>query len=395
MTDTELTLTKKYFSLSSSQETEVIYDNGSSFFDALISDIQQSQHQILFETFIFMNDHLGRRLADALQQAAKRGVMIKILVDGCGSPYWSAQFARPLEKSGAQTRVYHPFPWQIWNWSRCVVKIPRVVKWIYLLLNINSRNHRKTCIIDDNIAYIGSINAVRNHLMTTDNGLGWRDTAVRITHCNLAPLSEAFDYAWEHKTLKDRLHETLSQTQTDPLFRLNHSRHRRRVLYKQLLTKMTSARKRLWVTNAYFIPDHRMLKTLCQAAQRGVDVRILIPRKCHILLPLPWASAIFYQNLLHAGVKIYEYLPSILHAKSVIIDNWVLVGSSNLNHRSLLHDLEVDVRLRNQTAKDIVKQLFLADLSDSQELSLESWKTHRPWYQRLLGRLILYVKYCL
>ncbi len=395
MTDTLLTQTKQHPHSHASQDTEIIYDNGSSFFDALIDDIQQAQHHILFETFIFVNDHLGQRLAHALREAALRGVTVKVLVDGCGSPYWSAQFARSLEKSGAETRVYHPFPWQIWNWSRCVVKIPWVVKWIYLLLNINARNHRKTCIIDDNIAFVGSINAVRNHLMTTDNGLGWRDTAVRITHCNLSPLTEAFDYAWEHKTFKDRLHETLCHTQTDPVFRLNHSRHRRRVLYKQLLTKIAHAKKRLWITNAYFIPDHRILKALRQAAQRGVDVRILIPRKCHILLPLPWASSMFYQDLLKTGVKIYEYLPSILHAKSVILDNWVLVGSSNLNHRSLLHDLEVDVRLRNQAAKNIVKQLFLSDLIQSQELSLSSWKTHRPWYQRFLGRLILYVKYCL
>lgn len=377
------------------QDSEVIFDNGSSFFDAMLDDIHQARYCILFETFIFTNDHLGQRLAKALRQAAQRGVVIKILVDGCGSPYWSAQFARPLEKSGAQTRVYHPFPWQIWNWSRGMVKTPWVIKWIYLILNINSRNHRKTCIIDDTIAYVGSINTVKNHLMTSDNGLGWRDTAVRLSHCNLSPLTDAFDYAWDNKPLKDRLQQSLSQSQLDPMFRLNHSRHHRRALYKQLLNKIHRAKKRIWITNAYFIPEHRILKALSQAAHRGVDVRILIPRKCHILLPLPWASSIFYHNLLDSGVKIYEYLPSILHAKSVICDNWVLVGSSNLNHRSLLHDLEVDVRLRNQTSKDIVKQLFLHDLTQSQEVSLDSWKQHRPWYQRFLGRAILYLKYCL
>jgi len=375
--------------------TEIIYDNGSSFFDALIKDINNAKHCILFETFIFANDHLGKRVTHALQLAALRKVDVKILVDGYGSPFWATQHASRLERSGAKTSIYHALPWQIWNLSRCAIKTPWLFKWIVLFGRMNLRNHRKTCVIDDSIAYVGSINITKQHLMTSDQGRGWRDAAVRLTHCDLSPLTNAFLAAFNHRSIKEKLIEAMRNIQQDPIFRLNYSRHRRRELYKQLLNKIRSAKKRIWITNAYFIPDHRLLKALCAAASRGVDVRVLLPRKVAIFLPLPWASSVFFETLLQSGVKIFEYTSSILHAKSLILDNWVLIGSSNLNHRSLLHDLEVDVRLRNQRSKNIVKQLFLNDIMHSQQLSISSWKAHRPWYQRLLGKLILYVKYYL
>jgi cardiolipin synthase len=108
---------------------------------------------------------------------------------------------------------------------------------------------------------------------------------------------------------------------------------------------------------------------------------------------MPWASSTFYYNLLKAGVRIFEYLPSMLHAKSLILDDWMLIGSSNLNHRSLLHDLEADINIVSPAAKQKLEQHFLDDLTKSREISLSSWSTSRPWWQRLMGRLVLYLKY--
>jgi cardiolipin synthase len=108
---------------------------------------------------------------------------------------------------------------------------------------------------------------------------------------------------------------------------------------------------------------------------------------------MPWASTTFYYSLLKSGVKIFEYLPSVLHAKSLILDDWALIGSSNLNHRSLLHDLEVDVKIIDPIAKQKLENLFCEDLTQARELSLDSWKKHRPFRQRFLGRLVLYLKF--
>lgn len=371
---------------------EQIFSDGKSHFTALLKDITTATHSIDLETYVFHNDHLGQQVADALAIAAKRGVRVRVMVDGAGSPLWSTYFAPMLETSGAITKVFHPFPWQLWNWSRSVVKLPFVLKWIYLLLKINFRNHRKVCVIDNKIAYIGSLNISKHHLLKSEGGDAWRDTSVRLSGINLNELLKAFDVAWNHRTIKERIREIFRQVRKDLPIRLNYTRHRRRILYKNLLRKISQCKKRIWITNAYFVPDNFLLKKLKDAARSGIDVRILLPRKSDVMM-MPWASSTFYYSLLKAGVRIFEYLPSMLHAKSLILDQWILIGSSNLNHRSLLHDLEADINIRTPRAKKIIVQQFLEDLNQSREISLKSWKTMRPRHQRVMGRLVLYLKY--
>ena len=147
----------KITSLSSAHTArEQIFINGKQFYDALIRDIDNAQNYIDLEIYIFQSDPVGQLIADALISAAKRGVNIRIMVDGAGSPQWgSNRMARRMETAGIKTRVFHPFPWHLWNWSRSVVRLPMLLKWVYLLLKINSRNHRKTCLIDNQIAYVG------------------------------------------------------------------------------------------------------------------------------------------------------------------------------------------------------------------------------------------------
>ncbi|MFV9988692.1 MAG: phosphatidylserine/phosphatidylglycerophosphate/cardiolipin synthase family protein [Coxiella endosymbiont of Dermacentor nuttalli] len=371
---------------------ETIFIDGQKHFDSLLSDIAKAKHSIDLETYLFHNDTLGKWVAFKLTEAAKRGVKVRVMVDGAGSPFWSTNFARFLEEAGVKTKVFHPFPWQLWDWSRSIVKLPSLIKWIYLILKINFRNHRKVCIIDKEIAYIGSLNISKYHLSLKEGGDGWRDTSVRLTGIDLKELIKAFDVAWYHCTIKERLREIFNQIRKDPLIRLNYTRQRRRILYKNLLRKMANCTHRIWITNAYFVPDNFLLKKLKEAAHSGIDVRILLPQKSDVVM-MPWASSTFYYSLLKAGVRIFEYLPSMLHAKSLIIDDWMIIGSSNLNHRSLIHDLEADIHINSKEAKKILERQFLEDLKNSHEVSLDSWQTLRPRSQRLIGRLLLYIKY--
>src|SRR3989339_1496137 len=195
----------------STTTSEQIFADGKSHFTALLQDIDRAQTSIDLETYLFHNDALGQRVANALIEAAKRGVIVRVMVDGCGSPYWTTSFAKKLEKAGAKTKVFHPFPWQLWNWSRSVVKLPFILKWIYFLLKANFRNHRKVCIIDKNIGYIGSFNISICHLDRADGGESWRDTSVRLSSTDLTELSKGFDSAWEHRTIKERIRETFKQ----------------------------------------------------------------------------------------------------------------------------------------------------------------------------------------
>lgn len=371
---------------------EQVFTDGENHFTALLKDIAAAKENIDLETYAFHNDSLGQEIANALASAAKRGTKVRVMVDGAGSPLWSTNFAAMLEDAGAITKVFHPFPWQLWNWSRSVVKLPLILKWIYLLLKVNFRNHRKVCVIDNKIAYIGSFNISKHHLRKSAGGDEWRDTSVRLSDINLSELHKAFDAAWHHRTIKERLRAIFRQVRKDPPIRLNYTRHRRRILYKNLLRKIAHCKQRIWITNAYFVPDNFLLKKLKDAARSGTDVRILLPRKSDVMM-MPWASSTFYYSLLKAGVRIFEYLPSVLHAKSLILDNWILIGSSNLNHRSLLHDLEADINITSPQAKEILIQQFLNDLRKSNEISLDSWETVRPRRQRIMGRFVLYLKY--
>jgi cardiolipin synthase len=371
---------------------EHIYADGESYFSALFSDINQARYSIDLETYIFNRDELGRKIVEALIEACKRGVTVRVLVDGAGSPYWSTNFAKQLENVGAQTRVFHPFPWQLWNLSRSFIKAPFLLKSIYLLLKINSRNHRKVTLIDQETAYIGSFNISISHMMPSSGGLGWHDLGVRISETDLSELTNAFENAWHHRPISERFRDVFKHIRQDPIIRLNYSWLRRRLLYRKLLQKIYLCKRRIWITNAYFVPDNFLLRRLKEAANRGVDVRVLLPKNSDVLM-MPWASSTFYYSLLKSGVKIFEYLPSVLHAKSLILDDWALIGSSNLNHRSLLHDLEVDVKIIDPKAQKELENLFHEDLKQSRELSLASWKTHRPFRQRLLGRLVLYIKF--
>ena len=370
---------------------EALFLDGNSYFQALIQDIAAAQTSVELETYIFQNDYLGKRVAAALLSAKQRGADVKVLVDGVGSSHWGGSLTKQLEAAGIKTHVFHPFPWQLWQWGRAVVRLPALMKIIYFMLKMNRRNHRKVCIIDQKIAYVGSANIDQCHLAKEDGGQGWRDTGVRLLDAPLNDLQTAFDAAWNHVPIQERIQGIFQPVDVNSIFRLNNTRHRRRVLYKNLLRRVAKCKKRVWITNAYFVPDNFLLRKLNDLARKNVDVRIVLPQKSDIFL-MPWASASFYENLLKSGVRIFEFTPSMLHAKTLILDDWFIVGSSNLNHRSLLHDLEVDVTIRSHEAKQLLEQQFLADLAQATEITLQDWRARTRW-QKLIGRLVLYIKY--
>jgi len=394
---------------------EQLFFSGRDYFTSLLNSINEATHRIDLETYIFQEDHLGKTIAEALTNAAKRKVKVRLLVDGAGTPNWNRIIAEQLKQNGVQNRVFHPLPWRSWQWSLSKINTPFLQKFLYLFFHINSRNHRKTCIIDNKAVYIGSFNIRGNYFDSPEQEI-WRDTGVCLQNIDFTSINEAFLSAWHHVPIKERL-KSIPKTFQDiakrsamqhyqnfknkrytshiininSTIRLNNTWQRRRLLYKNLLQKIRSAKQRIWITNAYFVPDNFLLRRLKAAAQRGLDVRILLPKKADIPF-MPWASSFFYQNLLKAGVRIFEYLPKLLHAKTVIIDDWMLVGSSNLNHRSLLHDLEVDVNVQANESKRNLEQQFLDDLQNTEEILLSNWQ-NRPLRQKIIGRLVLYLKY--
>lgn len=368
---------------------ETIYHDGDRFFSELAQALSSARRTIDLETYIFDRDELGRQVLDALAAAVRRGVRVRLLLDGFGCAHWSTLDAEELERAGIETRFYHPLPWQNANYSIFRFMTPR--RTMLGISKLNRRNHRKTCVIDGDLAFLGGMNVSARHLTRTAGSEAWRDTSVKVRGEALHQLTRAFEHAWTHtKSAALRGIGDAKFPIRSKLLRLNLNRKMRRALYQDLIHHMLHAQKRIWITNPYFIPERAVIRALRFAGWAGIDVRVLLPKRNDIW-GLKWAIKAFYYILLTARVRIYEYTPSILHAKVMIIDDWAMVGSSNLNHRSLLHDLEVDVILVRQESMRSLEQQFTRDLSQSIEIDAQSWRK-RPWTGRLLERIALVFK---
>ena len=349
---------------------EKLYFLGDEYFIGLIRDIHGARHRVDLETYIFELDPVGRAVIAALTHAVARGVRVRLLVDGVGLPLADAELLETLEGEGIPFRIFHPIPWFFRHRRYTAGGLDLWALWSRL----NHRNHRKVCCIDRRIVWIGSFNISACHLPREQGGEGWRDTAVRIEDVDTDVPDHAFERAWNPWFRRPRPRNRVRSP-----FRLNDTRRQRRRLHRGLIRRIVRGRDRIWITNAYFVPERR--------AQRGVDVRILLPSVSDVFF-MPWTAAVFYGSLLEHGVRIYEYLPAVLHAKTLIIDEWMTVGSSNLNSRSLSHDLEADYVLDSPAAKAALVTHFLQDINDSRPVSQEAYAA-RPRWQSGLAHLLL------
>ena len=377
-------------------DEEEVFHTGEEYFSELLKDISQAQISIDIESYIFVLNTIGKVLIKSLEEAASRGVRVRILVDGFGSSDWNLQVIRDLNAMNIHARIYRPLPWVISQYGLLSLFYYTfsIQKFLRLAGKLNRRNHRKVCIIDQKIAYLGGMNVSQTHLKRYAGAQAWRDTSIKVVGRAVEKLQDAFQHSWEdRRPTSRRLWIRRKPTRTSSLIRLNNTRERRKRNRLELLQRILSSRTRVWITTPYFLPDHSFIRALKTAAQSGTDVRILLPRQNDVKV-MNWANRAFYPVLLSQGVKIFEYLPTILHAKIVIIDDWITIGSSNRNHRSLFHDLEVDVVVtKNDSCLSVLTQ-FEKDIKNSEEITLSQWK-QRSLLFRLIERLVLYLKYWL
>lgn len=372
-------------------QREEVYHDGDRFFEALERAMQEAKHSIDMESYIFMLDQAGERVLRALQAATARGVRVRLAVDGIGSSTWTRVLRQRATDGRILFKVYHELPWERW-WRGGRAGLGRR-RLSAVLRRLNARNHRKVCIIDGIRAFVGSMNVAAYHLPSLVGEEAWRDTGVLVEGVDVAVLADSFEEIWigSWRRLRRRLRK--KRAQSSELVRLNLRHKQRQANYLDLLIRTVRARQRVWITNAYFVPDGSILRAVSIAARAGVDVRILVPRFSDVVF-MPWIASAFHLGLLRAGVKVFEYQRSILHAKTMLIDDWGLVGSSNLNHRSLLHDLEADVVLADEKACQALESQFLRDCVESRQITLQNWRA-RPFLERTLGRILLAFRYLL
>lgn len=326
-------------------DAESIFHSAEDYYASLFQDVTAAQVSVDIETYIFSAGRLTDEFFVRLGEIAQRGVRIRLVVDGVGAWLW-LQNLPPLP-DGIELRVYHP---------------------LYRLRWLNRRNHKKVCVIDERIAYVGSTNL-------TDESFQWRETGVMVRGPEIQKLSRAFEWVWlrskrmtpHQQKVRGARKFLRSRHLYSEDITLNHSIKLRRRAHKTLLERLKNAQTRVWITNPYFVPTRRQRAVLRGLKRRGVDVKILIPGPSD----LPWMRPLtyFFLRLLQVvGVEIYEYRPRVLHAKISIIDDYALIGSSNWNHRSWHWDLEVDIRIMHAESLASLIRQFHADLRVSAPL---------------------------
>lgn len=337
---------------------------------------------INLETYIFDQDQIGNEFADVLIEKQRQGVAVNIMVDAVGALATPAAFFDRMRAAGIRVLIFNPVN-------------PAKAKGNW---DLNNRNHRKLMVVDGRVAFTGGINISSTYANSSlfrskskranpdGSKVGWRDTHVKIEGPAVAPLQYSFVNLWvqqEGGELPKAEYFPALAPVGDKLIRvLAANPEGDSSIYKALVVAITEAKKSIHITSAYFVPDQQIVDALSEAAKRGVDVKLVLPGVSDHSL-IRYAGQGFYDQLLQAGVKIFELQIAVLHAKTAVIDGaWSTIGSANIDRRSFLHNYELNVVVLDPVFGQAMESAFNEDLRDSKQVTLEQWK-HRPWMDRI------------
>ena len=372
-------------------DDERLFLLGDQYFADLERAINTAKISIDVEMYLFSLDAIGERFLDLLLAASSRGVGVRLIVDGVGSLGFIGEISQRLKNSKIAFKVYHPLP--VAQWLNKIQQFGQHQSFWSLVQKINRRTHRKLIIVDNESAYVGSRNLIKVHSEAQMGQDAWSDISAVVRGVGLPDLQLAFDRSWRGRGVFRRKYPKPKKPQqhAPELVRLNITRRIRRWHNRNLLLRLATASKRIWIATGYFVPTKSLQRTLAEAAKNRVDVRILVPSKSDVFF-YPFVGAAFQFELMRAGAQIIEYLPAVLHSKAMIIDDYAIIGSSNINHRSILHDLEVDVVLSGAEVMSQLERRMLDDFSKSR--ALDAYKSNYTLWQRIIGRVaLLFIRY--
>jgi cardiolipin synthase len=361
----------------------VLLADGQATYAAMFKALQHAKDHINLETYIMEDDDVGRKFADLLLQKQAEGIQVNLLYDSLGCMNTPVAFFQRLREGGVQVVEFNP-----------INPLKAGEQWALL-----HRDHRKILIIDGKVAIIGGVNisevySSRPFRRTQDTKapIHWRDTDIQIRGPAVAEVQKLFLETWRTQkgpNLSERNYFPDLKEEGRALVRVIGSTpgQTNRIPFVVYVSAITFAAHSIYMTNAYFIPDDQILKALTDAAGRGVDVKILLPGVTDSQLALH-AQRYYYSELLKAGVEIYEHGTSLLHAKTAVIDKvWSTVGSTNMDHLSLLTNDEVNAVILNSEFALEMEKMFIRDLANSRQIQAAEWKK-RPLFQRVRGWIV-------
>lgn len=358
----------------------VLLQDGPATYEAMFAAIRKARNHINVETYIFEDDEIGRRFAELLLEKQRQGIQVNLIYDGVGSLKTPKPFFDRLKQGGIAVVEFNP-----------VNPLAAKKGW-----QINKRDHRKLLVIDGHTAFLGGINisgvyssgsAAQHGGTAGGESVRWRDTHAQIEGPVVADFQKLFIETWDKQKGKP-----LAVKQYFPPLKPRGNEVVRAIgsaadeppslIYLTLISAIANAEKHVRLTNAYFAPDSQLLAALTAAAQRGVEVQLILPSRTDWWVVFH-AGRSHYSELLEAGVRIYERQSVLLHSKTAVIDGvWSCVGSTNLDWRSFLHNDELDAVILGREFAQQMQAVFDQDLAASDAIDPERWK-RRPLHFRL------------
>jgi len=345
-----------------------IFTNGRKTFQAIFDDIKKAKDHIHIEFYIIVDDEVGNRLRDILIQKAKEGVTVRVIYDYWGSFKLKKEFIQPMVIAGVNLRAFFPpqFP--------------------YFLSKINYRNHRKLVVVDGQIAYTGGINMADRYLKGDLLGQ-WRDTMVRFEGSAVFGLQETFISDWffvDRNMLTEKRYFPTPKISGKNLVQLVDAGPDTEwmSIMHGIYFAITTAKAYIYIQTPYFMPTEVILTAMETAALRGLDVRLMLPKKSDTSMARS-SNASYIQVMLNAGVKVYLYDNGFLHSKTIVIDDMIsTVGTSNMDFRSYEQNFEVNAFIYEKETALKLKTIFFNDLAFSTEITEEQWRK-RPRIKKI------------
>ena len=347
-----------------------IFTNGAQFYPAMRDAILEAESSINLEAYILQPGEAADLIVDAMIARASAGVEVRIVLDAIGSSFLTNSAARKLSANGCRVAFYQPPTW-------------------YRLHRLNNRTHRELLVVDGRVAFTGGA-GIADWWYKPVHGPTWRDTMARIEGPIAAAMQGTFAENWleacgeiltgprHWPELEPAGKAEAMLVKSSPADRATVSR----VVFQMLIDGAVSS---IDISTPYFLPDRAFRRALVRAAQRGVQVRVVVPGRITDQRWVRLASRRMYRELLPGGVRIFEYRPSMTHVKAVMVDGvWAMIGTTNIDNRSFEHNDEVNVAFREHAVTARLRHDFEADLAASDEVTLEQW-IRRPILEKVVA----------
>lgn len=360
-----------HFTLKNSIELLI---NGEEKFPILFEEIKKAKKCIYIEYYIFNDDEIGNKLIDLLCVKSKEAVEVKIIYDDVGSSIGKKSIRR-LKNNGVEIYPYMP------------------VLFSKLAHKANYRNHRKIVIIDNEIGFLGGINIGDNYINPNKTGLFWRDTHILLKGEAVIDLQYIFICDWYFVSgIKMELNDVplkksikINKPIATSILGSDYGKNNQSIM-EAFFGMITNAKEEILITTPYFLPNESILNALKITAKSGVLVKIIIPKKTDIKT-VYYASQTYLKSLLQSGVEIYYYTKGMMHAKTMIIDNYLsTVGSTNMDHRSFNLNAEVNAFIIDEGIAKKLKSQFNKDLINTYKLQVQELN-NRKWYIKIIGSI--------